>query len=387
MGSLDLALRSLITPGLLAARWLSPRPRSEGDDVPSFPTSIGLAVKMALDEVFFLTEVISARITSYADLDRVRTEVSAAVDLYDERGWLTDPITYHPTPAAADPVEVSAMRALGLHFRHIAFESGYAPHPQEPGRARWLGYEANRTAHAWVLEHPGPPRPWLVCVPGYRMGHPMVDFTGFPAAWLHGNHGLNVVIPVMPLHGPRRIGWRSGDGFLSGDYLDTVHMQSQAVWDVRRLVRWLRAGGAPAVGVYGVSLGGYTTALLAALEPELACVIAGIPVACYVSALRWNLPAFVLGLAERAGVSWSEIERLCRVISPLALPAVVPHERRYLYAALGDRLASPEDARALWHHWGRPRVLWYGGSHVSFMWERQIRTLLEEAFAACGLRG
>jgi len=36
------------------------------------------------------------------------------------------------------------------------------------------------------------------------------------------------------------------------------------------LVRWLRASGAPALGLYGVSLGGYTAALLAALEDQLA---------------------------------------------------------------------------------------------------------------------
>ena len=178
------------------------------------------------------------------------------------------------------------------------------------------------------------------------MGHQLVDFTGFPAAWLHHRLGLNVAIPVLPLHGPRRIGLRSGDGFLSGDYIDTVHMQAQAVWDVRRLVGWLRARGARTIGAYGVSLGAYTTALLAAFEADLACVIAGISVTCYVSAVRWNLPPFLVALAERIGPPWAEIERLCRVISPLALPPRVAPERRYLFGALGDRLASPYDLEA-----------------------------------------
>ena len=85
------------------------------------------------------------------------------------------------------------------------------PHPGEPGRERWLAYEANRTGHAWLLKHPGPPRPWLVCVPGYRMGRPAVDFTGFRAGWLYKTLGLNVAIPVIPLHGPRRVGSRLGN--------------------------------------------------------------------------------------------------------------------------------------------------------------------------------
>jgi esterase/lipase len=38
------------------------------------------------------------------------------------------------------------------------------------------------------------------------------------------------------------------------------------MWDIRRILHWIRAQGAPSVGVHGVSLGGYQTALLAALE-------------------------------------------------------------------------------------------------------------------------
>jgi hypothetical protein len=57
----------------------------------------------------------------------------------------------------------------------------------------------------------------------------------------------------MPLHGPRRVGRRGGDGYLSGDFLDTIHAQTQAVWDIRRLIAWLRAEGAQRVGVQGVS--------------------------------------------------------------------------------------------------------------------------------------
>jgi hypothetical protein len=39
------------------------------------------------------------------------------------------------------------------------------------------------------------------------------DFTGFPAAWFHHELGLNVAFPVLPLHGPRKMGIRTGDGF------------------------------------------------------------------------------------------------------------------------------------------------------------------------------
>ena len=68
------------------------------------------------------------------------------------------------------------------------------------------------------------------------------------------------------------------------------------------------------------------------------------------------------------------------VVSPFAIEPGVPVERCFVYAGLVDRLASPDQARDLWEHWGRPRVAWYNGSHVSFLWEKEVRKLLLEAF-------
>ena len=46
---------------------------------------------------------------------------------------------------------------------------------------------------------------------------------------------------------------------------------------MRRLISWLQTQDAPGIGVLGLSLGGYNTALLASVQPGLACAIAGIP--------------------------------------------------------------------------------------------------------------
>ena len=384
---IDLVLRSVLTPGVLAARWAGLASVPQLDDVPTCRFSLGLATKMALDEVFFLTEALSARLVSVRDRERIAAELSAALAYFEARGFLARPDDYHLEPP---PLRLATMRrasSRGLGYVHVTFASEYAPHDDEPGRDRWLGYERNRTGHAWLLEHPGPPRPWLVCVHGYRMGFPLADFIGFPAAWFHHELGLNVAFPVLPLHGPRKNWLRTGDGFLSGDYLDTIHLQAQAVWDIRRLVRWLRARNDAPVGVYGLSLGGYTATLLASLEADLACVIAGIPATDYVGLTRWVLPAWLLRLAELAGMTLDRIERIVRVISPLALRPQVPWNRRFLYAATGDRLVPPATVRALWDHWDRPRLDWYEGSHTSFGWERAVGGLLGDALRTSGLVG
>ena len=382
---IDLVLRSVLTPGVLAARWAGLTLIPELADVPKTRLSLGLATKMALDEIFFLTEALSIRLVSVRDRSRIADEVTTALAFFEDHGFLDAPARYHLDPPTLEPATMHPASSRGLRYVHLTFPSEYEPHPGEPGRDRWLGYQRNRTAHAWLLQHPGKPRPWLVCVHGYRMGFPLADFIGFPAAWFHHELGMNVAFPVLPLHGPRKMGRRTGDGFLSGDYLDTIHLQTQAVWDIRRLIAWLRAEEGMPVGVYGLSLGGYTATLLASLVDDLACAIAGIPASDYVGLTKWVLPTWVLQLAEYAGVSLDRIEQLMRVISPLAFAPRVPWDRRFLYAATGDRLVPPATVRALWEHWDRPRLDWYEGSHTSFGWESTVQGLLQDALARSGL--
>jgi pimeloyl-ACP methyl ester carboxylesterase len=381
----EVALRSVLAPGLLAARWVGQQRAVGPDDPPSPPRSLSLTAKAVLDEIFFLTEVVSAQFVAAADLGRLADEVTAALALFEAHGWLESPDRYHIAPPALVAPELRAARTVGRDYAHLVFASGYEPHPAEPGRERWIGYVPNRTAHAWVLRHPGRPRPWLVCIHGYRTGFPIADFVGFPAMWLHRELGLNVVLPVLPLHGPRTVGRRSGDGVVSGAYLDTVHVQAQAVWDVRRVLRWIRSEGGERVGVYGVSLGGQTAALLAALEADLDCVIAGMPAADSVHLARWNVSGLVMTLAEHLGIRWDHVERVLRVVSPLAMPAQVARERRFMFAGLADRLVPRDHVHALWHHWERPRIDWYAGSHVSFVLEPAVRGFLRESLATTGL--
>ncbi|HZF59244.1 MAG TPA: hypothetical protein VEZ19_12320, partial [Rubrobacter sp.] len=63
-----------------------------------------------------------------------------------------------------------------------------------------------------------------------------------------------------------------------GDVMDTLHTGEQGIWDLRRLIGWLRESeGAPAIGALGHSLGGYAVSLLASLEKDLDCAVAGNP--------------------------------------------------------------------------------------------------------------
>ena len=64
---------------------------------------------------------------------------------------------------------------------------------------------------------------------------------------------------------------------------------------------------------------------------------------------------------------------------------VVPFERRFMFAGLIDRMATPQQALALWEHWEHPRIAWYGGNHVGFLWSHRVETLVREALVSTGL--
>jgi len=323
-----------------------------------------------------------SNIPSRAETLRVEAEVIEAADLFIDRGWTADPATYHPTPPAYDSPVVHPEEARGIRFEHLSIESGYEPHPGEPGRRRWMAQAPNRTAHVWVKRHRGEPRPWVVCLHGFRMGSPAMDFRGFRTGRLYKDAGYNVALPVFPLHGPRRNGKASGEGFLGFDVLNTVHGLAQAIWDLRRLVRWLvEVEGATSIVLQGVSLGGYTTALAAGLVDDLDGVIAGIPVVDFPALILHHATGDLRARAVRHHLGGDEMQAVFRPVSPLAVTPSVPVERRFVFAGLGDRMSTPGQAHRLWQHWEQPAAAWYPGTHVGYFMSRDVERFVADALA------
>ncbi len=271
--------------------------------------------------------------------------------------------------------------AAGWAIEHVAFSSGWEPNPLEPGWARWMAHEANQTVHAWVSRVPGRHhRSWLVCAHGLGMGNnPAMDLRAFRASQL-GHRGINVVVPVLPLHGPRASGRGRGEDLMTIDMVDSMHGVAQAAWDVRRVIRWLREEqGAEQVGVIGYSLGGLVASIVAALEDDLACVIAGIPVVDLPHLVRRHSPPDIARLAGTSGVLGPAADEVHRVVSPLAMECKVPFERRFIFAGLADRMSTFGHARRLWQHWDRPAFESYPGGHVGFFWSAAVKRFVDEA--------
>ena len=359
--------------------------RAAHDDtvVPARATP-ALMAQAYLDELLlavFRHPGLLPRVDDYAE---AAADVAAFRALGEERGWLTDPARYHATPPPPDDVAARRQRRVVLGYDHTTFTSGWEPDPQESGRDRWLRHSANRTAHAWVARAPGPETgAWLVCAHGFGMGtNPLMDLHAFRVQQLH-RRGINVAIPVLPLHGPRASGRVRGEDLMTINMVDSVHGIAQAAWDLRRTIRWLRATqGAEKVGVIGYSLGGLVVSLVAALEDDLACVIAGIPVVDLPHLFRRHMPRHMTRTAVADGVLGPAADDAHRVVSPLAMPCRVTFDRRFVFAGLADRMSTFGQARRLWMHWERPALATYPGGHVGFFWSAEVKRFVDGALTS-----
>jgi hypothetical protein len=389
-----LAMSALSLAAAVATGLLSMRLQDRYEEVPEPVATLRSALEVAVDDAVLAQMALSAPARALrGDGVRVAAEVQEALALFRDRGWDEKPLDYHRAPPPLERGDLRRRRTRNVGFEQLSFESEYQPHDGEPGRERWLSYRPCRTAHAWVLRHAqetragdgSEPRPWLICIHGYQMGVPLLDFGAFRPEWLHRRLGLNLLLPVLPVHGPRRIRRISGDGFLAGDLLDTVHALAQTAWDLRRLAQWVRAQGATRIGVYGLSLGGYSAALLGCFQPDLACVIAGIPATDF-ARLSWKHgPADSLRRAEELGIGLGETRDLKKVVSPLALPPQVRREGRYVFGGTVDQLVPPDLVRDLWVQWERPKMLWYPGAHCTFGMHPPVRRFVEDALREAGL--
>ncbi|HEX9102612.1 MAG TPA: alpha/beta fold hydrolase, partial [Polyangia bacterium] len=246
-------------------------------------------------------------------------------------------------------------------------------------RTQYLAYEANRRACARLFRHEaGRARNTIVLIHGYRSGSFFVEERAFPVRWLY-KLGLDVVLFTLPFHAlrgnQRTPPWPSANPARSNEGF------GQAIHDLRALVKHL---GPPRLAMAGMSLGGYTTALYATVEPlALACPM--IPVASFPD-LYWHhgdgRPERLR--AEREGITLEMMQAAMAIHTPLLRAPKIAGERVLVVAAEGDRIAPPEHAERLATHFGG-ELLRFAGGHVLQVGRRDAFSALARKLAAAGL--
>lgn len=354
--------------------------------IPTVPGGWVLALKLAFDEAMLGYFVSASSTPGRRRILAIADEVHQAIDVMEKYGWLDNPATFHIPPEEPAAIELVEKTALGRQYQVLRFPSQYQPHEELPGAKSWMQYESTHTVRARLFEHKEEGRPWLMCIHGYRMGWTYMDFQLFSPGWLHHKLGFNLIMPLLPLHGHRKEGFRSGDGFFEGDLLNLIHAEGQAQSDLRACIQWLhKQRSASRIGVYGISLGGLNASLLSSLETGIDSVIAGIPLVSPSRVFELNAPRRLVKLFEKRGVSTDTIEKLLKPISPLEMRNPLPRSAKAIVAGSYDRIVPLEPILDLHTHWENCRMLWYPGTHLSVRREASVRDWLMSTWQAHGM--
>jgi len=278
---------------------------------------------------------------------------------YDEPRFITSPELVFPAPASAHPRCERVRELLGSTVLDATWPSQHIPLVPEFGEG-YLAHKRNRTAHARLFLAPKP-RPAVIALHGYLGGPYAFEEHAFPVRWMI-RRGFDVALGVLPFHALRGSSGATPP-FPGADPRYTIEGCRQAVHDLRALVGYLLDRGAPSVGIMGMSLGGYTTSLLATLEPRLSFAIPIIPLASFADFAREQGR---LGSGVEAAVQYQAYDEALRVVSPLARPSLLAPEKVLVLAAAHDRITPKVHAERLAAHFGSRLVTFPGGHILQF---------------------
>ncbi len=233
-------------------------------------------------------------------------------------------------------------------------------------RSKYLAVQGNRFAYARWFRHARGPRHCAVLVHGYMAGHYALDERMWPLRKLWDS-GLDIVLTVLPFHGPRRSQARGfmPPAFPSSDPRFTIEGFRQVVFDHRALFdHLLGSGGVASLGVMGMSLGGYSAALLATLEAHLRFAVLFIPLAAIDEFAHTH--GRMVGSEDEQLAQRDALRMAQWPISPLARPSLLASDKVLVIAGEADRVTGLAHAHRLTEHFGAKLITFEGGHLLHF---------------------
>lgn len=273
----------------------------------------------------------------------------------------------------------------GVDSRTVRFDSGFeAINPAM--RDRVARHEHNMVAEARHWTHPDGPRPTLIFLHGYTLDKYWINSAMFSLRWFY-DQGWDVLLYTLPFHGSRRGKFDpfSGFGFFSHGFAEMNETMLQAIYEVRTLMTYLRAQGVEKIGISGLSLGGYLSALTAAAEPSLEFVMPNAPMVAPIDMLMEWAPLRQLfkRALPKAGLDLTDLRHATAIHCPLTWKPVVAPEKLLIIAGSGDRFTAPRYQKLLHEHWAGSKIHWFPGNHVMHLQRRDylrlMRTMMRDS--------
>lgn len=299
----------------------------------------------------------------------VQERLARARASYGDPSLLRSPELFFRPPEMPAEIRVRPLggRLDGGRKLKVTFRSPYETY--DPAyRSDYTKFAANQICHVHLLRHDREVPCTILCIHGWCGGYLAVEEVLFAAPMFYAA-GFDVALITLPFHGRRTPAQAlmGGQLFPSRDLRRTNEAFGQAIADLRVLMGWIRAdrGARHPIGVLGVSLGGYTGALLASLEATLSFVVPVVAPASFADVL-WDHGRGRAGRreAEALGFTLQDFRALWSIHCPLAHRLELPTDRAFIIGGKGDHIVPRRHVTALWEHWGRPRLRWFPGGHV-----------------------
>jgi len=182
------------------------------------------------------------------------------------------------------------------------------------------------------------------------------------------SRGVAALFLKMPYYGERRQN-DSPARMISMDPEETVRGMTQAVLDIRQAASWLAAQeeiDPQQLGIMGISLGGITGALAAAMEPRFSKV-------CLLLAggdmgeVAWTSTemAPLRKRWDESGRTKEELFAALKVVDPVTYARPLPGRKILMLNASQDEVIPPACTRSLWRAFGEPEIVWWNAGHYT----------------------
>ena len=174
--------------------------------------------------------------------------------------------------------------------------------------------------------------------------------------------GVNVAMLELPYHGRRKPRSHGAiRNFISSDLFHTVQAARQAVADIRALLGWLLGQGSPAVGLWGVSMGGWLAGLVASHEPRTKFAVLMSPLVDLEDAIETLPFCEPIQVSLKGGTVPLRMLNL-QVARPLPAPGNI-----LIVEALDDQFVPPESVENVWRAWNQPELWRVKHGHISIL--------------------
>lgn len=282
-------------------------------------------------------------------------------------------------PVAADPPRRDARAPFALPGGALpAVETeAHTSEPAVPGitarRVRFpsavrTAVERNNTVHGILFTPARPTKRAVVLLPWFKEGSTQkIEMVGQAIA----AGGFKVLFLAMGYQHQRAPeGYGSGDYILKGPDMEHVRQwMRQAVLDARRGRRWLvETQGVEKVGVMGISLGGFVSAVTYGVAPEFdgaAVLLAGGNLARYIKlGAQAKIPQITKGL-QRLRISADELPKALAPIDPITHADPERKDGLLMINGLLDPVIPFPLASDLWKAWGKPKMVRLPAGHVT----------------------